>query len=92
MIAEPNTVTIAESTRKLIGNLFDLQDLGGQDLKGIVGSVRAWAALRPAVGEDWRELRGYLKKFRPCRAGMVILRSLRLGVQIALARRRLDAN
>ena len=26
--AEPNTVVIAESTRKLLGNLFDLQDLG----------------------------------------------------------------
>jgi class 3 adenylate cyclase len=34
-IAEPNTVVIAESTRKLLGNLFDLQDLGAQDLKGI---------------------------------------------------------
>ena len=26
-IAEPNTVVLAESTRKLVGNLFDLQDL-----------------------------------------------------------------
>ena len=34
-IAEPNTVVIAESTRKLLGNLFDLQDLSAQDLKGI---------------------------------------------------------
>ena len=34
-VAEPNTVVIAESTRKLLGNLFDLQDLGAQDLKGI---------------------------------------------------------
>ena len=25
-IAEPNTVVIAESTRKLLGNLFELQD------------------------------------------------------------------
>ena len=32
-IAEPNTVVIAESTRKLLGNLFELQDLGVQDLK-----------------------------------------------------------
>jgi len=32
-IAEPNTVVIAEDTRKLLGNLFDLQDLGAQDLK-----------------------------------------------------------
>ena len=50
-IAEPNSVVIAESTRKLLGNLFDLQDLGGQDLKGIGGRVRAWAALRPSSAE-----------------------------------------
>ena len=47
-IAEPNSVVLAESTRKLVGNLFDLQDLGAQDLKGISGPVRAWAALRPS--------------------------------------------
>ena len=46
-VAEPNCVVIAESTRKLVGNLFELQDLGAQDLKGISGLVRAWAALRP---------------------------------------------
>ena len=34
-IAEPNTVLIAESTRKLLGNLFDLQDLGGRDLSAV---------------------------------------------------------
>src|SRR4029077_1658359 len=50
--AEPNTVGIAESTRKLLGNLFDLQDLGAQDLKGIEGRVRAWAALRSASVES----------------------------------------
>ena len=47
-VAEPNSVVIAESTRKLVGELFELQDLGAQDFKGIVGSVRAWAALRQA--------------------------------------------
>ena len=45
-IAEPNTVVIAESTRKLIGNLFELQDLGAREVKGIVEPVRTWAALR----------------------------------------------
>jgi class 3 adenylate cyclase len=34
-IAEPNSVVIAESTRKLVGNLFELENLGGKDLKGI---------------------------------------------------------
>src|SRR5262245_12297283 len=46
-IASPNTVVIAESTRKLLGNIFELEDLGAKDLKGIAGPVRAWAALRP---------------------------------------------
>ena len=50
-IAEPNTVVIAEGTRRLLGNLFELEDLGAKDLKGIAGPVRAWAALRPASVE-----------------------------------------
>ena len=51
-VAEPNGVVIAESTRKLVGNLFELEDLGAQDLKGISGHVRAWAALRPSSVES----------------------------------------
>ena len=50
-IAEPNTVVIAESTRKLLGNLFELQDLGAKELKGIAEPVRAWAALRTSSAE-----------------------------------------
>ena len=45
-IAEPNTVVIAEGTRRLLGELFEMQDLGQKDLKGIAGQIRAWAALR----------------------------------------------
>jgi Adenylate and Guanylate cyclase catalytic domain len=47
-IAESNGVVVAESTRRLVGNLFELQDIGAQQLKGIPGSVRAWTVLRPA--------------------------------------------
>jgi class 3 adenylate cyclase len=50
-IAEPNTVVIAEGTRKLLGNLFELEDLGAKDLKGITGPARAWAALRSSSVE-----------------------------------------
>jgi class 3 adenylate cyclase/tetratricopeptide (TPR) repeat protein len=50
-IAEPNTVVIAEGTRKLLGNLFELQDFGSKELKGIAGPVRAWAALRASSAE-----------------------------------------
>jgi class 3 adenylate cyclase len=51
-IAEPNTVVIAESTRKLVGNLFEIEDLGSPELKGISDPVRAWAALRPSSIES----------------------------------------
>ena len=51
-IAEPTSVVIAESTRRLVGNLFELEDLGAIDLKGIAGSVRAWAAVRAASVES----------------------------------------
>jgi class 3 adenylate cyclase len=51
-VAEPNSVVVADSTRKLLGHLFELEDLGARDLKGIAGSVRAWAALRPSQVES----------------------------------------
>ena len=50
-VAEPNSVVIAASTRKLVGNLFELEDLGAQDLKGIAEPVRAWAAVRAGSAE-----------------------------------------
>ena len=50
-VAEPNSIVIAESTRKLVGNLFELEDLGPKELKGIAGRVRAWAALRASSAE-----------------------------------------
>jgi hypothetical protein len=51
-IAEPNGVVFGENTRKLVGNLFELEDLGAHDLKGFAGSVRAWAVLRPSYVES----------------------------------------
>ena len=45
-LAEPGAVVIADGTRRLLGNLFELKDLGARDLKGIAGPARAWAALR----------------------------------------------
>jgi class 3 adenylate cyclase len=44
--AEPNTVVICDSTRRLLGNLFELEELGLRDLKGLAKPTRAWAALR----------------------------------------------
>ena len=51
-IAEPNTVVIAEATRRLLGNLFELRDLGPKELKGIAGPVKAFAVLRASSVES----------------------------------------
>ena len=51
-IAEPNTVVIAEATRRLLGNLFELRNLGRKELKGIAESVRVFAALRASSVES----------------------------------------
>ena len=80
-IAEPNTVVIAESTRRLLGNLFELEDLGAKHLKGISGPMPAWSAVRlssvesrfaamrtvstPLVGRDSDEVR--VSSFSRCR-------------------------
>jgi class 3 adenylate cyclase len=51
-IAEPNM-------RRLLGTLFELQDLGAKDLRGIAGQMRAWAALRPSsVANRFEALHG----------------------------------
>ena len=51
-IAEPNSVVIAEATRRLLGNLFELRDLGTRELKGLAKPVRAWLALRESTVES----------------------------------------
>jgi class 3 adenylate cyclase len=51
-IAEPNSVVIAEDTRRLLGSLFEVQDVGPQELKGIAGPVRAWSVMRPSSVES----------------------------------------
>jgi class 3 adenylate cyclase len=49
-VAEPKAVVVAESTRRLLGDLFQLKDLGPQELKG-TSRINAWAALRSSVVE-----------------------------------------
>jgi class 3 adenylate cyclase len=48
-LAEPDMVVIADATRRLLGQLFELRGLGLQELKGIAGPVNVWAAVRPAT-------------------------------------------
>jgi class 3 adenylate cyclase/tetratricopeptide (TPR) repeat protein len=43
--AEPGTVALAESTQRLVGHVFDYEDLGLQRFKGIDRDVRVWKAL-----------------------------------------------
>ena len=57
-VAETNMVLIAESTRRLLGSLFDFEDFKIKNLKGIPGPVTAWAVLRTsAVASRFEALR-----------------------------------
>jgi class 3 adenylate cyclase len=51
-IAKPHMVVIADGTRRLVGNLFEVEDLGAKHLKGFPGPVRAWAVLRASSVES----------------------------------------
>jgi hypothetical protein len=46
---------IAEGTRRLLGNLFELEDLVPKDLKGVAGLVRAF----DLPGEESTSLRSF---------------------------------
>lgn len=51
-IAEPNTVVIGPSTRRLLGGLFECSDLGAVGLKGFAEPARAYRVLRPSDVES----------------------------------------
>jgi class 3 adenylate cyclase len=59
-LATPNTLVIAEATRRQIGELFDLEDLGPQQLAGFAEPQRAWRVL----GES-----GKVSRFEALRSG-----------------------
>src|ERR1700720_3821637 len=44
-LSTPNTLVIGEATRRQIGGLFDLEDLGPQQLAGFVEPQHAWRVL-----------------------------------------------
>jgi class 3 adenylate cyclase len=52
-LAAPNAVIVSHSTRRLLGTLFEMEDLGPQSLKGFAGELRAWRV----VGESGVESR-----------------------------------
>jgi class 3 adenylate cyclase len=45
-LAEPGSVLISESTRRLLGKSFELKDLGLWELKGFNAPVPAWSVVR----------------------------------------------
>jgi class 3 adenylate cyclase/predicted ATPase len=58
-LAEPGAVVIAAGTRRLVGDLFEVRDLGAVEVKGIAASVPAWQVLRPSVvASRFEALRG----------------------------------
>jgi predicted ATPase/class 3 adenylate cyclase len=57
-LAEPNTVVIADNTRRLLGGLFDYSDLGTLPVAGIDYPVHVWRVLGPSlVGSRFEALR-----------------------------------
>jgi class 3 adenylate cyclase/tetratricopeptide (TPR) repeat protein len=104
MLAEPDGVVIAEDTRRLIGGLFDYQDLGAVTLKGLTAPVRAWRVLRegtesrfealhavaltPLVGRD-DELELLGRRWRRARTG--IGQAVLLGGEAGIGKSRLVA-
>src|SRR5271169_4052433 len=83
-LAQPGTLVIAESTRRQIGTLFEIEDRGPQSLAGFAEPQRAWRvvgesgvlsrfeALRsetpPLVGRE-EELDLLLRRWRQAKAG-----------------------
>ena len=51
-LAEPGTIVVAASTRRLLGDLFRLRDLGRHEVKGIAEPVAAWAVEGVSASES----------------------------------------
>src|SRR5580700_859487 len=45
--AAPNSIVIGQTTRRLLGNLFEYRELGGIEVKGFAAPVQAWQVVRP---------------------------------------------
>src|SRR5215467_13175194 len=51
-LAEPATIVVAGSTRRLLGDLFRLRDLGRHEVKGIAERIEAWAVEGVSTSES----------------------------------------
>jgi class 3 adenylate cyclase len=50
--ADPGAVVVEQSTRNLVGALFECRDLGRADMKGLAEPVQAWQVLRASAIES----------------------------------------
>ena len=57
-LAPPGAVVIAPATKRLLGNEFNLSDLGPQNLKGFAAPVAAWQVLGTSAVESRFEAHG----------------------------------
>ena len=76
-LAAPNKLVIAEATRRQIGGLFDLADLGPQTLAGFAEPQPAWRV----IGES-----GVLSRFEALRSGETPLVGREEEVELLLRR------
>jgi class 3 adenylate cyclase/predicted ATPase len=51
-LAEPGTVLIAASTRRLIGRIFECRDLGPVEMRGFTAPVQVWQVLNESTVES----------------------------------------
>jgi class 3 adenylate cyclase/tetratricopeptide (TPR) repeat protein/ABC-type transport system involved in cytochrome c biogenesis ATPase subunit len=51
-LAEPGTIVVSASTRRLLGDLFRLRGLGSHQVKGIAEPVAAWAVEGVSISES----------------------------------------
>jgi len=63
-LAQPGTLVVADSTRRQIGTLFEIEDLGPQPLAGFAEPQRAWCV----AGDS-----GVLSRFEALRSGITPL-------------------
>jgi class 3 adenylate cyclase/predicted ATPase len=50
-LAKPNQILVAPHTRRLLGRLFELEDLGPRDIKGLGQRIPVWRVIkRSAIG------------------------------------------
>jgi class 3 adenylate cyclase len=52
VLAEPGTIVVAASTRRLLGDLFRLRSVGRHEVKGIVEPVAVWAVEGVSASES----------------------------------------